>query len=116
MPDIKEDLASHLVRLENVLSNLAIKLDNLANNINHLLILFEESAKSIQEKQPESNTDLTNSLKTLLDQNKIIAKGISIIEERLRRQIPPPQSYPRYIPPTKPSLQPEEKLKSKLLP
>jgi len=93
MGEVKEDILENLVDLQDVLSHLAVKVDDLAKNVEKLLKLFNEAAQSF--KEPEH--DLQNTIKTLLDQNKIIAKGISIIEERLRTPYQqPPQAYPQY--------------------
>lgn len=96
MAEIKEDILQNFVDLQDVLSNLALKIDDLTQQVSKLLRLFEESAKSFQEASPEPSRDreFHSSIKTLLDQNKIIAKGISIIEERLRS----PQPQNTYIP------------------
>ncbi len=97
----KEEFAQHVVDILDVLSHLAVKIDDLSNNIIKLLKLFEESAKSLQEKRPEmpQEKEMPGVVKTLLDQNKIIAKSLSLIEERTR-QAPyqPPQSYAPYNP------------------
>lgn len=103
MPELKEELIQNVVDLQDVLSNLAIKIDDLTQQISKLLILFEASAKSFQESRPEPIQDheLLKAVQMLLDQNKVIAKGISIIEERIR---PPPVSslyQPKSYPPPK---------------
>ncbi len=93
MGEVKEDILENLVDLQDVLSHLAVKVDDLTKNVEKLLKLFNEAAQSF--KEPEH--DLQNTIKTLLDQNRIIAKGISIIEERLRTPYQqPPQMYPQY--------------------
>ena len=65
----------------------------LSNNISSLLSLFEESAKSYMKKQetgaPGDEKDLLRKLDTLLDQNKTIAKGLTLIEEKIRHKVYP---------------------------
>lgn len=104
MGEIKEDLIENFVDLQDVLSNLAMKIDALTEQMSKLLKIFEEAAKSPQAA-PEADKDFKQNVKTLLDQNKIIAKGISIIEERTRQSpqlpsYPPPvyQPYPQPVP------------------
>ena len=101
--ELEEALIENFVSLQKVMTNLSIKFETLSDNISKLLNLFEISAKSFTEKQdrPESeiNGDLAQKIDTLLEQNKIIAKGITLIEEATReRPASPfqPQSLPRY--------------------
>ena len=75
--------------------------------------LFEISAKSFAEKYSEKegdgqNKDLSIKLDSLLDQNKVIAKGIMMMEERISQKNAPVQ--------TKREERFERMLKSKPLP
>ena len=66
-----------------------------------LLQLFEISAKSFvenksikepikeQKEERREDKDLLNKLDSLLDQNKIIAKGIILMEDRIRKRAEP---------------------------
>ncbi len=106
--ELEKTLIDNFVNLQRVLTNLSIKFDSLSENISKLLQLFEISAKSFvtnQEDKGEENKDLLNKLDTLLEQNKIIAKGITLMEERLREQKqeipihddrPRPKALPNY--------------------
>lgn len=80
----------NFVNLQRVLTNLTIKFDGLSDNISKLLQLFEISAKSFIRKQEEpelsEDRDLVKKLDTLLDQNKTIAKGLTLIEEKIRHK------------------------------
>lgn len=100
MPEIKEEVIQNFVDLQDVLSNLALKIDDLTQQISKLLRIFEEAAKSFHNapaSEEGKDKEVHNTMKTLLDQNKIIAKGISIIEERTRNQPPLTyQTYPQY--------------------
>jgi len=97
-------LIENFVNLQKVLTNLAIKFENLSENISKLLQLFEISAKSFAEKQKEmpsplmlerkisaQNREFIEKIDKLLEQNKIIAKGLTILEEKIsareRREI-----------------------------
>src|SRR3989344_4868469 len=81
--NIDKILIENFVSLQKVLTDLVIKLDNLSNNIEKLLELFETSAKSIAENKDLGNDKETSrKIDTLLEQNKTIAKGLSLMNER----------------------------------
>lgn len=82
--NIDKALIENFVSLQRVLTDLAVKLDGLSNNITKLLELFEVSAKTLAEKEPESesNKEVIRKLDALLEQNKIIAKGLTLMSER----------------------------------
>ncbi len=83
--DIEQVLIDNFVNLQKVLTNLSVRFDELSNNISKLLQLFEISAKSFTEKYSDLNTeDMAKKVDNLLDQNKTIARGIMLIEEKLR--------------------------------
>jgi len=85
-------LIENFVNLQKVLTNLSVKFDALSDNISKLLQLFEISAKAFLKKEEESfseDRDLIKKLDTLLEQNKLIAKGLTLIEERIRHKIQP---------------------------
>ena len=84
--DFEQTLLDNFVNLQKVLTNLAVKFDGLSEQISKLLQLFEISAKSFAEKSSETDIDgeSVDKLDTLLEQNKIIAKGIMLMEEKMR--------------------------------
>ena len=85
-------LIDNFIDLQKVMANLSVKFDELSLNISRLLQLFEISAKTFAEKYSAQEAAPSNlidaaylkKLDTLLDQNKIISRGIMLIEERLR--------------------------------
>jgi len=92
--EIQKALIENFVNMQRVLTNLSVKFDNLSDNISKLLQLFEISAKSFIKKQEEvgsvSRPDekfMLDRLDTLLDQNKTIAKGLTLMEEKLRHKV-----------------------------
>lgn len=105
-------LLDNFVHLQKVLTNLALKFDQLASNISRLLELFELSAKNFAEKAVEKGSvdqEFLKKLDALLDQNKTISKGIMMMEEKVRNRmenVPPafpstpgmykPRPAPRY--------------------
>lgn len=84
--EFEQTLLDNFVNLQKVLTNIAVKFDALSDQISKLLQLFEISAKSFAEKSSESEIDgeSLDKLDTLLEQNKTIAKGIMLMEERMR--------------------------------
>ncbi|MDD5192883.1 MAG: hypothetical protein PHH54_05795 [Candidatus Nanoarchaeia archaeon] len=93
--ELEQALLNNFVNLQKVLTNLAIKFEDLSNNISKILQLFEISAKSFAEKYSggggsESDKEFLKKLDALLDQNKTIAKGIMLMEERVRQRTQPP--------------------------
>ncbi len=84
--EFEQTLLDNFVNLQKVLTNIAVKFDTLSDQISKLLQLFEISAKSFAEKSLESEIDgeSLDKLDTLLEQNKTIAKGIMLMEERMR--------------------------------
>jgi hypothetical protein len=78
-------LIENFVSLQKVMTNLAIKFDSLSGQISKLLDLFEISAKTLAEKggleEGKEDKRVTEKLDNLLEQNKIIAKGIALLHE-----------------------------------
>ena len=92
-PEMDKLLIENFVTLQRVLTNLSIKFDSLTDQISKLLSLFEISAKSFAEKQGTNMTtedrEFLDKLDQLMEQNKLIAKGLTIMSER--SQAPHPQ-------------------------
>lgn len=110
-------LMSNFVSLQKVLTNLSSKLDDVSTQMSKLLDLFEISAKSLADKDfdfmnKSGNKDLDKKLDSLVEQNKTIARGFTLMNDKLSQQIQnmqPPKPNPQ---PTKPS----EEQTSKSLP
>lgn len=91
--EVTKALVDNFVSLQKVLTTLAIRFDNLSDNISKLLQLFEISAKTFIDKP--SNTQETEKkdreflekINTLLEQNKTIAKGLTLMEEKIRERV-----------------------------
>ncbi|MBS3093212.1 hypothetical protein J4456_01375 [Candidatus Pacearchaeota archaeon] len=89
--EIDKALIENFVNLQKVLTNLTVKFDELSTNVSKLLQLFEISAKNFAEKNIDSgrssvDQDFLKKLDSLLDQNKVISKGIMLMEERIRNK------------------------------
>ena len=98
--NIEKTLIENFVATQRVMVNLAGKLDNLTNQVSKLLELFEISAKALAEKNfqisgDKGNEKIVQKIDTLLDQNKTIARGLTLMHELNPRaeQQPHPQ-YP----------------------
>ena len=99
-------LVSNFVALQKVMINLASKLDDLGTKMEKLLNLFELSAKSLAKKDFKlagESPEILKKLDTLAEQNKIIARGLTLMHEVT--QAPPVIAPPAPIPtaPTPPS-------------
>ncbi len=77
-------LIENFVSLQHVMTNIAIKMDNLSGQISRLLELFEVSAKTLAEKGLAGGTDMRVAAKldSLIEQNKVLARGIALIHEK----------------------------------
>jgi hypothetical protein len=92
--NVENALIENFVSLQKVMTTMAVKFDSLSNQISKLLELFEISAKSLAEKgYSMEDRKVAEKLDNLLDQNKIIAKGIALLHEREIEQI---QEIPKY--------------------
>jgi hypothetical protein len=97
--EIQLMLIDNFVNLQRVLTNLTFKFDALSDNINKLLQLYELAAKGFLKKVEEGtmtgeDKDIMNKLDTLLEQNKTVAKGLTLMEEKIRHKM-----YGDHIPP-----------------
>ena len=82
---VEKVLIENFISLQHVMTNLAVKFDNLSSQISKLLELFEISAKTLAEKGYSTggaDKQVTEKLDSLLEQNKVIAKGISLLHEK----------------------------------
>ena len=81
--NIEKALIENFIALQKVLTNLTIKFDGLSTKISKLLELFEMSAKTLSEKDFKmgGTGDLSDKMDKLLDQNKTLAQGISMLHE-----------------------------------
>ena len=96
--EIDRALVDNFINLQKVLTNLAVKFEDLSNNISKLLQLFELSAKSLADKPgktSEIDQEFLKKLDSLLEQNKVISKGIMLMEDRVRNRMQPTQTQYR---------------------
>ncbi len=89
----EELLLENFVGLQKAMLNLSIKFEGLANNMSRLLEVFELSARDqLGKSTKEEDKELLGKINSLLDQNKTIAKGLVLIEEKVRDRVPVQQS------------------------
>jgi len=90
-PRINEALLQNMIELQKVHTNLLERFDKLSDQLSSLLNLFESAAKSFAENPlnniSEKDKDFLEKIDKLLDQNKTIAKGLTLMEDRLRQRI-----------------------------
>lgn len=86
--EIEEKLIHNLVELQKVHANLAEKFDSLSKQISMLLSLFENTARSFAtnpvNQMSDKDREFLEKVDKLLEQNKTIAKGLTMVEERIR--------------------------------
>ena len=98
---LEESLLDNIVKLQKVHTDLAEKFDHLSKEISQLLALFELAAKSFAKSAPigeyEKDKEFLEKIDKLLEQNKVLAKGLTLMEERLRERVlgAPPEEKPR---------------------
>ncbi len=91
--EIEKILIQNFVAFQKVMTHLSLKFENLTLQISKLLELFEISAKSLAKRDFESDQSKKDEEKVmkkidiLLDQNKIIARGLTLIHEKDPREI-----------------------------
>jgi len=88
---IPREVLQNLIELQKVHTNLAEKFDKLSKQISDLLALFEMAARSFASspatKGIEKDKEFLDKIDKLLDQNKTIAKGLTLMEERIRERV-----------------------------
>jgi len=98
-------LIENFVGLQKVMVNLSVKFDSLTNKISKLLELFEISAKALAEKdfnlekETKDTEKVLGKIDGLAEQNKVIARGLTLMHDRLSEE-------PEYPPMQKPLKQP----------
>lgn len=88
---ISKQVLKNLVELQKVHIDLAQKFDTLSKEISSLLKLFEIAAQSFARspavKEGEKDLEFLSKVDKLLDQNKTIAKGLTLMEGRIRERM-----------------------------
>lgn len=114
---LEDTLIHNLIELQKIHAHLLERFDRLSGNIDQLLKLFEGAARSFAHQNPQvtdKDREFLEKIDKLLDQNKTIAKGLTLMEEKMRDRIygqppqqqaamptnrpPLPQDQPRQLP------------------
>jgi len=89
-------LVDNFIALQRVMVNLASKFDSLNAQLTKLLNTFEMSAKTLAKKgfkleagESEGNEEVLGKLSELSEQNKIIARGMTLMHEAAQAQQQP---------------------------
>jgi len=89
--EINNILIENFVHLQRVMSDQAVKIDKLTESITNLLQLFEMSARSFMSSpmiaDTEKDKEFLDKMDALLEQNKTIAKGLTLMEEKFRERV-----------------------------
>ena len=97
-PQMERALIENFVSLQQVMTNLSAKFDNLANQISKLLELFEISAKTLSGKNinlGRDNGKVEKKLDDLIGQNKVIARGLTLMHDKFPEREPFQSPIPR---------------------
>ena len=80
----EELLIENFVGLQHAMTNMSVKFGALSDNISKLLQIFEESAKNFMSGGKPDDAEMLTKIDSLLNQNKTIAKGLVLMEGKLR--------------------------------
>jgi hypothetical protein len=82
---VEKILIENFVSLQKVMVDLTSKFDGLTKRIDSLLNLFEDSAKALVKRdfheEKDEQKELIEKLNSIVDQNKLIAKGLTLMHE-----------------------------------
>lgn len=110
---IEKQVMENMVHLQKINADMADKFDKLSRQVSDLLVLFEMAARSFSKQQiapivTERDKEFVEKIDKLLDQNKTIAKGLTLMDERVREriygpgdsqpQMPPMQQLRQFVP------------------
>jgi hypothetical protein len=106
-PEIENILIDNFVSLQKVMAHLSGKFDELTTQISKLLQLFEVSAKALAEKDFDieknnrENAKILEKIENVLEQNKTIARGLTLMHDKINEPASPQQSgyYAQQYPP-----------------
>jgi len=88
---IEKALIQNLIELQKIHTDLALKFDKLSKEISSILALFEMTARSFAKSMPvgeiEKDKDFLEKIDKLLEQNKTLAKGLMLMEDRLKERV-----------------------------
>jgi len=98
---VESVLIQNSVDMQRIMSKLIEKFDQLSTKIEDLLELFEDSAKILVKKEMESgktdhlSKEILEKINKLADQNRVIARGLTLIHEPKESDFPKKDFIPR---------------------
>ncbi len=119
--NLEKILIDNFVSLQKVMTHLSKKFDDLSSQISKLLELFEISAKSLAEKEVSIKEDtkeqeeIKKKIDEIFKQNKIIAKGLTLLHEKEEEIYSPDENFYSEIPPMQQNLPPQNRPPQNLL-
>ncbi len=88
---IEDKLIHNLIELQKLHVDLTEKFDKLSDQIGSLLVLFESSAKTFAKspgiEMATKDHEFLTKIDRLLEQNKVLAKGLTLMEQKLRHRM-----------------------------
>jgi hypothetical protein len=88
---IEHKLLENMVALQKVQTDLTEKFDTLGKELSKMLSLFELAARNFAKNAPlgeyEKDKEFLEKMDKLLDQNKLLAKGLTMMEDHLRERM-----------------------------
>lgn len=89
--ELEREISRNLIELQKVHTDMAEKFGKLSGEISQLLALFEVTARNFTRNMPigeqEKDKEFLTKIDKLLDQNKTLAKGLTLMEGRLRERM-----------------------------
>jgi hypothetical protein len=102
--EMEEKMLENMNNLQKINLHIAEKFDKLTNQFSSLLALFEGAAHSFAtnplHQVTEKDKEFLDKVDQLLEQNKLIAKGLTLMDENLREKVhkEPRRIFQRAIP------------------
>lgn len=88
---IEEKLIENMIELQRLNVKMIEKFESMTNQVSMLLGLFENAAKSFAAnpsvQMAVKDKEFLEKIDKLLDQNKTLAKGLTLMEEKLREKL-----------------------------
>jgi conjugal transfer/entry exclusion protein len=88
---IEKKIVENLIELQKVNINLAEKFNKLSEQISQLLNIFEMAARNFASNPAnqvsEKDKQFLEKIDKLLEQNKTIAKGLTLMDEKIRERV-----------------------------
>ena len=89
--DLTNKLIENTIALQRVNVEMTEKFEKLTNQISDLLALFEMAARNFANNPAVESSmkdkEFLDKIDTLLEQNKTIAKGLTLMEDRVREKV-----------------------------